>query len=409
MKRLMFIFVTALAAVSCTSLQHVDPYGTGTLHTLSVRTVYPDEFAEYRREGVAVSIEEVNTGNSYTAMTDSEGVAVCRLTGGIYRVSVSDMSGYRIFNGTTEGVRLTGDMECSVRLASSETGAIVFKEIYCGGCSKAPEEGSYQFDKYVILHNNSDRTQYLDGLCFGCADPYNSSSSNNVWISTDPETGATVFPDFVPVIQCVWQFGGSGTSFPLAPGEDAVLVVCGAIDHASQYPLSVNLNKEGYFVCYNNTYFTNTSYHPVPGDRIAADHYLDVVIKTGVANAYPFSINSPAAVIFRAEDTTIQEFVADPDNLMAKPGSSVDTVVKIPLDWVVDAVEVFNGSSSSNLKRLQPQLDAGYVTLSAIYRGHTLHRRLNEAASAEAGYEIYADTNNSSADFYERDVQSLHE
>lgn len=404
----MTIFVAA-AAVSCTTLQHETPYGSGTLHTLTVHAAYPDEYSEYRREGVEVRIEEVNNGNGYRCLTDAAGVAVCRLSEGIYRISLSDQVGARIFNGTTEGVRLISDMECRVALASSQAGSIVFREIYCGGCSKSPEEGGYQFDKYVILHNNSDEVQYLDGLCFGCADPYNSSANNNVWTSTDPATGATVFPEFVPVIQCVWQFGGSGTSFPLAPGEDAVLVVCGAIDHASQYPQSVNLNRDGYFVCYNNTYFTNTLYHPVPGDRISADHFLNVVIKTGVANAYPFSINSPAAVIFRAEGMTMSQFVADPDNLTAKPGSSLDTVVKVPAEWVVDAVEVFNGSSSSNLKRLQPQLDAGYVTLSATYRGHTLHRHLDEAASAEAGYDIYVDTNNSSTDFYERDTQSLHD
>ena len=51
-------------------------------------------------------------------------------------------------------------------------------------------------------------------------------------------------------------------------------------------------------------------YHPAPGDQISHDHYLDVVIKNwGQANAYTFSIFSPATVIFKAQDTTIQEYV----------------------------------------------------------------------------------------------------
>ena len=53
--------------------------------------------------------------------------------------------------------------------------------------------------------------------------------------------------------------------------------------------------------------------------------------------------------------------------------------------------------------------DAGYVTLSGTYLGHTLMRRVDEALSASSGYEVLCDTNNSSEDFYESEIQSLHE
>ena len=35
-------------------------------------------------------------------------------------------------------------------------------------------------------------------------------------------------------------------------------------------------------------------------------------------------------------------------------------------------------------------------------------RRVDETASAEQGFEVLMDTNNSTADFYERETQSLH-
>lgn len=89
-------------------------------------------------------------------------------------------------------------------------------------------------------------------------------------------------------------------------------------------------------------------YHPAPGDQISRDHYLDVVIKPGQANAYTFSIFSPATVIFKAQDTTIQEYVQQTGSVIQKPGSTVDQVIKIPLDWVIDGVEVYYGGSSSN-------------------------------------------------------------
>lgn len=406
MKRLVCLLL--LLTAGCASLERENPY-EGALRLLSVRTLYPEGFDDFRRTGVSVRVEDVDRGNTYEAATDAAGEVRLRLTNGIYRVLVSDRSGDHIFNGSADRVLLVDrDVELNLPLVHSKSGRIVIKEIYCGGCMRAPIEGQYQFDKYVILHNNSSEVQYLDGLCFGALDPYNSQGTN-VWVTTDEQTGASVFPGFVPLIQAVWQFGGDGTTFPLAPGQDAVVCCCGAIDHAAQYPLSVNLNKPGYFVLYNSTYFPNTLYHPAPGDRITPDRYLDVVLKTGVANAYPLSIYSPAVVIFRSEGTTIREFVRQADNVVQKPGSRSDYVVKIPEEWVIDGAEVFYGGSSSNKKRFGPAIDAGYVTQTEIYLGRTLHRHVDEAASAEAGYEVLVDTNNSSHDFYERSQQSLHE
>ena len=338
-----------------------------------------------------------------------KGIADMTVPNGIYRITVSDRSDEYVFNGALSGIRLVDrDLSLTLELKESRSGDIVFKEIYNGGCAAYPLEGTYQSDKYVILHNNSSEVQYLDGLCFGTADPYNSQGTN-VWVKYDPETGEASYPDYVPVVQVIWQFPGDGTAFPLQPGEDAVVVCCGAVDHTVQYPLSVDLDKEGYFVCYNNVYFPNTRYHPAPGPHISRDRYLEVVLKMGQANAYTFSVFSPAPVIFRAEGMTIQEFLDTEGAVIQKPGSAVDRIACIPTDWIMDGVDVFYGGSSKNVKRLQTRIDAGYVTLSDIYLGHTLFRRTDEDLTAAMGYEVLMDTNNSSEDFYEREQQSLHE
>lgn len=410
MKQLAYILLlmTFLTTGSCTDIDKDNPYDN-QLHTLQVNAVYPNEYSDYLREGVTVKIEDIDRGNSYTSKTDKNGTVRFSLTKGIYRIQISDKAEQDIFNGLADKVKLVNkDLALNLPLVHSRSGDIVIKEIYCGGCTKLPFEGNYQSDKYMILHNNTSETQYLDGLCFGSLDPYNSQATN-VWVTQDESTGATIFPDFLPVAQCVWQFGGTGQTFPLAPGEDAVVVICGAIDHAAQYIQSVNLNKPGYFVCYNPVYFWNTLYHPAPGDQITPDHYLNVVIKTGQANAYTFSVFSPATVLFKAKDTTIQDFVSQADNVIQKPGSTVDRIVKVPINWVLDAVEIYYGGSSNNMKRMPPSVDAGYVTQSALYDGRTLYRHTDEEASREAGYEILEDTNNSSSDFYEREKQSLHE
>ena len=390
-----------LAAVSCADIRHVNPYEEG-LHVLTVTPQWPE--TDLERSGAEVRVEDMNTGSRYVSQTGADGTATFTLPNGLYRVTLSGRDGSDVFNASADKVVISGhDHTLALTLSISKAGSIVIKELYCGGCKKLPQEGDYQADQYIILHNNDYQVQYLDGICFGTLSPYNATGANP-WISEDG-----LLPEFIPLIQAVWQFPGDGDDFPLQPGEDAVVCLRGAIDHAAQYPLSVNLNRPDYFVCYNSTYFNNTAYHPAPGNLISQDRYLEVVIKTGKANAYTMSLSSPAVVIFRAEGITIQDYVLIPENVTPVPGSAVDNVVKVPYEWVLDAMEVFDGRSASNQKRLAASADAGYVSLSDTFLGHTLMRRVDEEATAQAGYEILADTNNSLNDFYETEKQSLHE
>lgn len=407
-----FVFVALLPLLSCSPQTDY----SGELHSLTIRAVYPAGFEKWCRSGVDVEIEDILTGTGYTATTNAKGVAQISLVNGNYRIRISDIAldeatgDEFIFNGSGEKTTLVGeDKLVQLKLSQSIPGSILVKEIYCGGCQKYPEEGKYQIDSYVVLHNNSVVPRSLDSLCFGVVDPYNSFSAN-VWISMDKETGEVAYPDFVPIIQAIWQFPGDGSSHILQPGEDAVLAILGAIDHTAKYPYSVNLNDPSYFVCYNPVSFVNTVYHPAPGDKIQTDHIMNLPIKLGEANAYTFSTTSPAVVLFKAPDgENIQKFLENADNIIIKPGSQRDRIVKLPLDWVVDAVEVFANNINGGTKRLNPLLDAGYVRLSESFQGRVLYRRVNSAMSEKRGYEVLQDTNNSSSDFYEsqRNGQSL--
>lgn len=400
MKKTLLIYAALLPVLaSCLNLGEQNPY-SADLHTLTISLSAPEDHAPSSYDGAVVKLREINSGQEYSAGTDATGTASLSLPNGLYMATTSLADGDWRYGGSTSGIVVGGaDVSCTIALSIMRTSDIVIKEVYCGGCMRYPQEGTYQGDSYFILHNNSTHTVFLDSLCFGTLDPYNSNATS-VW---DADI------DYVPIIQAVWQFPGDGATFPLAPGEDAVVAVFGAIDHSAHYPMSVNLNREDVFVCYNSTYFPNTNYHPAPGDKVSRDRYLNVVVKTGQANAYTFSLSSPALVIFRAVGESIQEFVSRSENVIQKPGSTADRVVCVPYEWVLDGVEVFNGESSSNKKRLQAEVDASYVTLSRTHEGHSLMRRTDEKASAEAGTEILCDTNNSLEDFYERSSQSLHE
>ena len=407
MKKLLYI-LTALLLAACVDVRNANPY-EDAVNVLTLTMVYPEGLEDADKAGLNVVVEDMNTGSRYSQVTASDGTATFTLPNGLYRINVSGRSDIGIFNGTADKVVVSGgDLAFNIAMSYSKPGSIVIKELYCGGCKKLPQEGDYQADQYFILHNNHYEVQYLDSLCFGTLSPNNATGANH-FVSKDPSTGENVFPDYIPVIQAIWQFPGDGDDFPLQPGQDAVVCIRGAIDHSQQYPLSVNLNRPEYFACYNVTYFWNSTYHPAPGDQISDSRIVDVVIKTGQANAYTLSISSPTLAVFKAQGMRIQDFVRSEENIIAVPGSSVDRVVKVPYEWVLDAVEVFDGRSTNNEKRLGPLADAGFVTQTDIYLGRSLMRYVDEEASAVSGYEILADTNNSSNDFYESEKQSLHE
>ena len=396
--KILAIAAAALLAGACMDVG--EPYNIATqLYTLSVQVVYPEGATP--QEGAEVNIQDINGDMDYSVYTDGNAFASLLVPNGLFRIMVRDRDKENIYNATADKVLVNGaDVSLSMTLKGAKAGAFVLKEIYCGGCSKAPLSGTWQSDQYVIIHNNAPEVQYLDGLCFGVLAPSNATATN-YWLLDSGD----LREDFVPIYQAILMFPGSGTDFPLQPGEDAVLVLCGAIDHTQQYPLSVNLNNPDYFVCYSPD-FPNTLYHPTPGDLIRQDHYMEIVVKTGIANAYTMSINSPAVVLFRPVGTDIHTYAKDP---LHQPQRKSETVVSIPPEWIIDAVEVFNGMSSGNKKRLIDVLDSGYITLSDTHQGYSLMRKADDDATQKNGYQYLQDSNNSTLDFYERSTQSLHQ
>lgn len=402
-----------LFACSCVNIHGDNPYTSDLCDFTVTLTLAPGDRVDLA--AITVKAEDVIGNNSYTALTDNSGTATFSLPKGLYRFMAGKKEGSDMYNAALERTSISGEVQLKMPLTHSFLGPIVIKEIYCGGCKQFSESGEYlgdyQSDKYAILHNNSSTVQYLDSLCIATLAPYN-SASNPPLKDVKTVKGEKYMDVYAPVIQALWQFGGDGKTFPLDPGEDVIVAFNGAVDHTVQYKNSINLNRENCFACYNITYFFNEKYHPAPGDKISKDHILNCVVKLGQANAYTVSINSPAMLIFRFQGATAQQYIGsktpfEDDPIIQLPGSGVDRILNVPWIWVIDAVEVF--SSMSGNKRMNVSADAGYVILSDTNLGHTLMRKTDEEATKAAGYEVLADSNNSSEDFYEREIQSLHE
>lgn len=357
------------------------------------------------------------TGSTATATTDATGTARFNLPAGIYSISASKVTDDAYFrhvcNGSLADIAIgsgSTTVALPVTLTTMQTAnPIVIKELYVGGCQKNDGSGKFALDKCIILYNNSSEPVALDNVGFGMIEPYNAEANTHSFLNGGKLDYADA--DWVPAINGVWYFQ-AGTV--IAPYAELVVNVHGAIDNTLTYSNSVNYSNAAYYCMYDveatssdGGKYNNTNYYPSPADVIATSHYLKAV-KYGKGNAWPMSQTSPAVVLFRTQGITPKAFAEDNTNIIyptGREGNIVYACLKMPRQWVIDAVEVYNATALANCKkRLTADLDAGYATLTGGY-GHSLIRKV-ETTTAD-GHDIYQDTNNSSNDFYEANQCSL--
>ena len=393
--------------------------------------------------GFDVILRNIQTNSTFTAKTDAAGVAEFRTTPGIYEASAT--GGYALegvaynFNGTSGQitVRTNQTQQVTITMKSIRTSQLVIKELYNGGCLADDGTTKMQYDKYVVLYNNSDQPASLSNLCFGFLSPYNAQATNNNY---DAEGRLTYESEgFTPVLDGIWYFPAT---LDVSPYSQVVVNIHGAIDNTQAYSQSVNFAHEEYYCMYDpESGYNNTRYYPTPSALIPSSHYLRAY-RWSQSNAWPLSVASPALLVFQTHDISPALYAADTENTWYDGGEVRQTkqCLKVPNPWIVDAIEVFSsGYKDSSKKRLTADIDAGFVWLTN-YQGRSLYRNVNKAATealpenagklvygyalgadgttdpsgidAEASLRqgahiVYQDTNNSTNDFHERQQCSL--
>ena len=406
-------------------------------YELTITLQFPDA-TEIQKDGIRVELKSIGHDALFVDSTNTEGKAHFQITPGIYEASSSatrkqGTNSMLVLNGNSGQiiVETQAQQSATIHLQVSKISQMVIKEVYNGGVLK--DDGkNFAYDKSIILYNNSNATVNLDNLCMGIAAPYNSQANNN-WYGAD---GKLVYEkeNYIPAIDGIWYFPQTLT---IEPYSQIVVCVHGAIDNTLTYPQSVNYANADYYCMYDpESGYINTSYYPTPSDVIPTSHYLKA-IKIGIANAWALSVTSPALFLFQTQGITPREYATNISNMVYTPGAAQTDIyktVKVPTDWILDGIEVFSAAhTTSNVKRLTPTVDAGYVLLTNQH-GHTLYRNVDkestealpenegllvygyaddpsgidaEASLKNGAHIIYMDTNNSSNDFHEREKCSL--
>lgn len=342
-------------------------------------------------------------------------------------------------DGTVQVIKASDVKNVTFQLPDQNADQVIIKELYTTGVpdDKDPKK-FFQSDKGFILYNNSGKTAVISNLAIGMLDPYNAHSGANAWYSAGATEPSYVSQNWVPATTGIWYFQNS---LVIEPYSQVVISCMGAIDNTKTYSKSVNYANKDYYTMYDPTSgFDNQNYYPTPADVIPANQYLKAV-KYGQANAWPLSQSSPAFFIFQTKGTTPNAFAKDASNITYAPGkakTNVNAVLKVPTDWILDGIEVYQDiNESKSKKRFGSDVDAGYVK-QTIKLGHSVYRNVDAEATkkiegntaklvynyqygadpshidAEASMKngakiVYMDTNNSTSDFHERKQFSLRD
>ena len=377
-----------------------------TSSTINITVAMPAGY-NFPVASMKVKLVDPSSGLNFEGVTDAHGKAVIRVAHGSYtatseaKYSASGGVVY-IFNGTSSRIRVSPSddpiVDANLPLNVSKTGQIVIKEFYYGGCLNPLTGKAYANDKYIILYNNSDEVAYLDSLCVGMVDPFNApiGGKSSVWV----KPGTTELRDSVPNSSIGWMFPGTGKENTLAPGAQAVICLNG-INHTITAPNSIDLSKAGYWALYDPI-LTKGQSSPQPGVKLLQGYW-----KVGASTQYSLSVSSPAIFIYNLGGKSLAKFILDTytHNPAQATNRNFDCLM-VEKTTVLDGVECFRDVTDS--KRLRPEIDNGFAKTTGSGTGQSVHRKIDEAATAAAGGRIvYMDTNNSSNDFEVKTKASL--
>lgn len=397
MKNLLTYFVVAVFALGFSSCAQFDEIAESErVANVSAKVVVNTTLGEGvpAPETYTVKFNNYTEGFELVETTDASGIVNTEsLIPGIYSITVSaevahNGSVYN-FNGNLVNVNiLNNGQSLTVDVNASKSGALVLKEIfYCG--SKTPSGGSYFRDQFYEVYNNSDMVQYVDGMCIGNMLPALATANLPVW--PDEFASSHVF------FATIWQLPGTPgeKNYPLQPGES--IIIAQMADNHQREALNpgspVNLigaEFEAYLqstslIKDNPAINMNLAFWPSPSKQW---------LVTVFGGAY--AIFFPEAPIDR--------------NTYITPVGQTTKAKEIPIDWIVDAVELVNDETKIKLKRVPAVLDAGATTVGGTYVNKSVCRKVKETVQNPDGSSRvkYYDTNNTSEDFYVTEIPMIH-
>ena len=342
----------------------------------------------FSTSGIPVEFKELNSGAVTVGTTDEDGIVTVDLIPGDYSIMVSgttENDGVNYFlNGTVPSISLVKEItkeeakkNPGMVIRPAKVGSLILSEIYYCGI-----DPYYFRDQTYQIYNNGDKVEYLDQLCFAQLHPNIASAGAALPVYPD-EDGDN---NFVYGLW-VWQFPGDGDDFPLNPGE-SVIVVQEARDHTENNPASYD-NSIANWECWTGNQ---------DRDNPTVDNMPLCYAQSLNKMQWLASVFGGAYCLFRPDDGTVVNVAYYEDNANTQTEVKKSSrYAKIKADWILDGVELIGDMSLLSQKRIPGFVDAGATSVGNTYIGKPVSRKV--ISRRADGTPIFADTNNSTADF----------
>lgn len=355
-----------------------------------------------------VTVSNNASSVSLSVETEDGAATVKGLIPGVYNFVASaetvDESSHRfLFSGETTVSLLDGTIDVTVPVKASEASALILKEIYYNGCTLKeadpddPESyaDTYFRDQFYEIYNNSTEVVYADGLCL--------SDNQSTYASWDWSTIYTYDipnPDDYLFVSVVWQIPGSGTDYPIQPGE-SIVVAQWATNHTDT-TLAGDKSLDLSGAEFEALTEASTTWNGIVLTDNAAINMRKAVNAAGYnMPQWLISCFSANIILFRPS-TELKD-----EDFLAATNDDYTNAREILRSDVLDAVQWMENSTDFDEpthRRLPAALDAGCNFLPA-YSGKSISRKVSY--TREDGTVVYQDTNNTSVDFEQNDKPAV--
>lgn len=379
----------ALCSISCQKI--TDSLDTKTIDYLAVDIeAIPVLSGISSTEGLPITLTNYTEKHQISTTLQAGVTTIDSIIPGLYTINVDGellvgTEKYLLKGSVANVLLVPGNQHVKVNIDGAKVGPLAISEIFYAGTAPF-----YFRNQFYEITNNSDELVYVDGLHFANLHPTIATTNLPIWPEEDQ--GAYTYA------QRVWKIPGKGRDYPLQPGESFTIAQFAANHKLPQYnpnsPIDASLSEFEFNM-------NNPSFPDQPAVDMEHVFYNGRAAK-GTVPQYLTSVFGGAFAIFRIPEDESYDPVGNP-NLQTRDLGTTGTTLyaKIPLRYVVDAVEAGHNESMSAAKRVPTVLDAGMTWVGATYNSLGVRRkRIGQRAN---GTPILMDTNNSTEDF-ERQV-----
>ncbi|MDE5607639.1 MAG: DUF4876 domain-containing protein [Muribaculaceae bacterium] len=362
----------------------------------------PSDMGTYAIESGKLTLTELNTGS--VTVVELPVAAAPRVAAGTYSYegTMTVMA-----DGVKRMLRTVGNQVEITSTTSSLSlnwffynpdNLLVFSEIFVTGSLNA-KGTSGLYDSYFRIYNNTDETQYADGLAI--VESKLTNTDNNTIVTPEAQRNANF------LAQTVYVIPGTGHDVPILPGHSIKIVdqaldwdeqVAGALDH-----------RDADFEWYDEVTtgsVRDTDNPDVPNLDKWFSYSATIWLPSQQCNRSYALVRFPEGM---TTETFLAGYVGDYTYVSSVTGKEMagNKCYRIPLAWIIDGVnlcptEVFTISS------LDSSVDMSYSAISDKNSdknrfGKMFARR--ESGISPAGNVVLMDTDDSARDFEVKSVK----